>query len=146
MRRESGYGSLRASRFVERASPGKVACSLGSDLDFVHQTAVEGKAGGQQRPTEAATGVQRGGEVAQLQAGMLRAEPAHHPAIAAVRTVDGSEATAAPPEAVLLGFQRPPRLEACVDEQEAPAGVAAARRTACRVRTVGVGGAAQAAE
>src|SRR3546814_4945287 len=52
------------------------------------------------------------------QAGMLRAESAHHPAIAAVRTVDGSKAAAAPPEAVLLGFQRPLRLEACVDEQE----------------------------
>src|SRR3546814_10339106 len=80
------------------------------------------------------------------QAGMLRAESAHHPAIAAVRTVDGSKAAAAPPEAVLLGFQRPLRLEACVDEQEAPARVAAACRAACRVRTVGVGGAAQAAE
>src|SRR3546814_12214987 len=77
---------------------------------------------------EATAGVQRGGEVAQFQAGMLRAESAHHPAIAAVRTVDCSKAAAAPPEAVLLGFQRPLRLEACVDEQEAPARVAAACR------------------
>src|SRR3546814_15954374 len=107
MRRESGYGSLRASRFVERAAPGKVACSLGSDLDFVHQTAVEGKAGRQQRAAEATAGVQRGGEVAQFPAGMLRAESPPHPAIAPVKTVDCNQAATPPPTPALLALQPP---------------------------------------
>src|SRR3546814_8736916 len=120
MRREDSYGSLRASRFVERASAARLP-GLGSDLDFVHQTAIDGKAGGKQRAPKAAAGVECCRKTAKVEARMLRAEAAHHPAVAAVGAVEGGKAAAAPPETVFLGLQRPLGLEAGVYEQQSPA-------------------------
>src|SRR3546814_7478936 len=78
---------------------------------------------------------------------MLRAEAAHHPAVAAVGAVEGGKAAAAPPETVFLGLQRPLGLEAGVYEQQSPALVPGCIAGAARaVDAFGVGGAAQAAE
>src|SRR3546814_16783756 len=85
------------------------------------QTAIDGKAGGKQRAPKAAAGVECCRKTAKVEARMLRAEAAHHPAVAAVGAVEGGKAAAAPPETVFLGPQRPLGLEAGVYDQQSPA-------------------------
>src|SRR3546814_14642258 len=108
------------------------------------QTAIDGKAGGKQRAPKAAAGVECCRKTAKVEARMLRAEAAHHPAVAAVGAVEGGKAAAAPPETVFLGLQRPLGLEAGVYAQQSPALVPGCIAGAARaVATLRLGGEAQ---
>src|SRR3546814_8164977 len=84
------------------------------------QTAIDGKAGGKQRAPKAAAGVECCRKTAQVEARMLRAEAAHHPAVAAVGAVAGGKAAAAPPATVFLSLQRQLGHEAGDYEQQSP--------------------------
>src|SRR5689334_20129886 len=96
------------------------AAPFGSRFDHIDDIAGRVEADGDQRPAEAAAGIDADGELADGDAAMLRVEAADHPAEAVDRPVDPGKGGGRPPQAVALRRQGPRRIDAGMDEQQRP--------------------------